>query len=95
MWLVDAEHDDLYRQPVNRYGHLMSFCVRGGPMKAREFFRKMEEGDESALSLWRELREVSVTEFQKMYERLGIHFEHYEGESRYQGKTARSVRVPV
>ena len=38
MWLVDAEHDEQYGKPVNRYGHLMSFCVKGGPMKAREFF---------------------------------------------------------
>jgi O-acetylhomoserine/O-acetylserine sulfhydrylase-like pyridoxal-dependent enzyme len=38
MWLVDAEYDDQYGKPVNRYGHLMSFCVAGGPMKAREFF---------------------------------------------------------
>ena len=30
MWLVDAEHDELYGKPVNRYGHLLSFCVRGG-----------------------------------------------------------------
>jgi arginyl-tRNA synthetase len=54
--------------------------------KAREFFRKMETGDEAALALWTELREVSVTDFKKMYERLGIAFEHFEGESRYQGK---------
>jgi O-acetylhomoserine/O-acetylserine sulfhydrylase-like pyridoxal-dependent enzyme len=38
MWLVDAEHDDLYRRPVNRYGHLMSFCVKGGAEKARKVF---------------------------------------------------------
>ena len=38
MWLVDAEHDPQYGQPVNRYGHLMSFCVKGGPEKARKFF---------------------------------------------------------
>lgn len=38
MWLVDAEHDELYRKPVNRYGHLMSFCVRGGAENARKFF---------------------------------------------------------
>jgi cystathionine beta-lyase/cystathionine gamma-synthase len=38
MWLVDAEHDDQYRKPVNRYGHLMSFCVKGGHEKARQFF---------------------------------------------------------
>jgi O-acetylhomoserine/O-acetylserine sulfhydrylase-like pyridoxal-dependent enzyme len=38
MWLVDAEYDELYRKPVNRYGHLMSFCVKGGPEAARKFF---------------------------------------------------------
>jgi O-acetylhomoserine/O-acetylserine sulfhydrylase-like pyridoxal-dependent enzyme len=38
LWLVDAEHDELYRKPVNRYGHLMSFCVKGGPEGARKFF---------------------------------------------------------
>jgi O-acetylhomoserine/O-acetylserine sulfhydrylase-like pyridoxal-dependent enzyme len=38
MWLVDAEYDDSYGKPVNRYGHLMSFCVKGGPEPTREFF---------------------------------------------------------
>jgi O-acetylhomoserine/O-acetylserine sulfhydrylase-like pyridoxal-dependent enzyme len=38
MWLVDAEHDEQYGKPVNRYGHLMSFCVRGGVESARKAF---------------------------------------------------------
>ena len=38
MWLVDAEHDEQYGKPVNRYGHLMSFCVKGGAETARKFF---------------------------------------------------------
>jgi O-acetylhomoserine/O-acetylserine sulfhydrylase-like pyridoxal-dependent enzyme len=38
LWLVDAEHDDQYRRPVNRYGHLMSFCVRGGHGATRMVF---------------------------------------------------------
>jgi len=42
MWLVDAEYDDLYRKPVNRYGHLMSFCVKGGPPRARRFFDHLQ-----------------------------------------------------
>ncbi|MEW6366860.1 MAG: PLP-dependent transferase [Acidobacteriota bacterium] len=37
MWLVDSEHDEAYGgKRVNRYGHLMSFCVKGGPEKARK-----------------------------------------------------------
>jgi O-acetylhomoserine/O-acetylserine sulfhydrylase-like pyridoxal-dependent enzyme len=38
MWLVDAEDDEQYRRPVNRYGHLMSFCIKGGPEVTRKFF---------------------------------------------------------
>lgn len=43
MWLVDAEHDDQYGKPINRYGHLMSFCVKGGADKARDFFDKLQQ----------------------------------------------------
>ena len=35
MWLVDSEYDDVYRKRVNRYGHLLSFCVKGGHQPAR------------------------------------------------------------
>ena len=38
MWLVDAEDDPRYNEPVNRYGHLMSFCIRGDAAATREFF---------------------------------------------------------
>jgi len=38
LWLVDAEHDAQYGEPVNRYGHLMSFRVRGGAKAARDVF---------------------------------------------------------
>ncbi len=36
--LVDAEHDEQYGKPVNRYGHLMSFRVKGGAQAARDVF---------------------------------------------------------
>ncbi len=42
MWLVDAEHDDQYTKPVNRYGHLMSFCVKGGVEKTRLVFDNLQ-----------------------------------------------------
>ena len=38
MYLVDSEHDPQYGRKVNRYGHLMSFCVKGGPAKTRKAF---------------------------------------------------------
>lgn len=35
LWLVDAEYDEQYKKPVNRYGHLMSFQLKGGAQAAR------------------------------------------------------------
>ena len=42
MWLVDAEYDELYKKPVNRYGHLLSFGVKGGPERARSMFDRLQ-----------------------------------------------------
>src|SRR5262249_471185 len=44
------------------------------------------EGDPQALAVWSELRETSLRGFLPIYERLGIHFEHIDGESLYQGR---------
>lgn len=54
--------------------------------KARSFFRRMEQGDQDALRLWTEFREASLSGFRPLYARLGIRFEHIEGESRYEGR---------
>lgn len=42
LWLVDAEYDDQYKKPVNRYGHLMSFQLKGGISAARVFFDRLK-----------------------------------------------------
>jgi len=38
LYLVDAEYDEQYGAPVNRYGHLMSFRINGGAANARKVF---------------------------------------------------------
>ncbi len=59
--------------------------------RAREEFTKIENGDEEALSLWRWFREISLKEFMKTYDRLGISFESYNGEAFYNDKMDRVV----
>ncbi|XP_041952108.1 probable arginine--tRNA ligase, mitochondrial [Alosa sapidissima] len=54
---------------------------------AREFFRRLEDGDEQSLSLWKQFREITVDEYKRIYKRLGVHFDHYSGESFHQSKT--------
>ena len=50
---------------------------------ARAMFRAQEDGDVEALELWRAFRDVSLAEFKRVYDRLGVSFEHIEGESFY------------
>jgi O-acetylhomoserine/O-acetylserine sulfhydrylase-like pyridoxal-dependent enzyme len=38
MFLVDSEFDDLYGKKVNRFGHLMSFCIKGDARRTRNVF---------------------------------------------------------
>lgn len=42
MYLVDAEHDEQYGAPQNRYGHLMSFRVNGGAENTRKVFDSLQ-----------------------------------------------------
>ena len=35
LWLVDAEYDEQYQKPLNRYGHLLSFQMKDGIQAAR------------------------------------------------------------
>ncbi len=36
LYLVDSEYDDVYNMRVNRYGHLLSFLLKGGHEQARK-----------------------------------------------------------
>ncbi|KAI0729834.1 arginyl-tRNA synthetase [Fomitopsis betulina] len=49
--------------------------------EAAAFFKRMEEGDETALADWRMWRELSVKKYEHDYDRLNVHFDAYTGES--------------
>jgi arginyl-tRNA synthetase len=44
---------------------------------------KLQQGDAENLAIWRQFREMSQVEFAKVYERLGVKFDHELGESFY------------
>ncbi|MBM3281662.1 MAG: arginine--tRNA ligase [Candidatus Harrisonbacteria bacterium] len=51
--------------------------------KAREIFKKMEDGDKHYLALWKKFREASIKDFKKSYKKLNIIFDFWHGESFY------------
>lgn len=58
---------------------------------ARAWFKKLEDGNEEALSLWTWFRDESLQEFGKIYNLLGVHFDSYHGEAFYNDKMERIV----
>ncbi|EMD90961.1 hypothetical protein COCC4DRAFT_22967 [Bipolaris maydis ATCC 48331] len=46
-----------------------------------EAFRKLEDGDEALVAFWKRVRNVNIDNYTEFYERLGICFDEYTGES--------------
>ena len=59
--------------------------------EARGWFVKMQDGDEEALSLWKWFYDISIKEFERVYQMLGVTFDAYTGESFYNDKMAPVV----
>jgi len=51
--------------------------------EAREELKKLQLGDEHNQKLWKEFIDISLKEYNKIYDRLGVNFDYYYGESFY------------
>jgi len=56
-----------------------------------EAFRKLEDGDEEVKSFWHRVRSVIVEDYTRFYERLGVRFDEYAGESQVGAETMAEV----
>lgn len=61
--------------------------------EAREWFRKLEAGDEEAISLWQWFRDESLVEFNRLYNELGVSFDSFNGEAFYNDKMDEVVDI--
>ncbi len=61
--------------------------------EAREYFRLLEEGDAEATALWQNFRDLSLVEFKRVYDMLGVSFDSYAGESFYSDKMPEVVDI--
>ena len=54
--------------------------------EARRYFKDIEDGDSSAKELFNWFKEITLAEVEKIYKRLKVHFDSYNGESFYNDK---------
>jgi arginyl-tRNA synthetase len=51
--------------------------------EARNWFKKLEDRDPQAVDFWLRFRDISLSEFKRVYARLGVKFDYWHGESFY------------
>lgn len=60
---------------------------------ARKWFLKLEEKDEEAVKLWTWIKDISLKEYNKIYDLINCKFDSYNGESFYNDKMDRIVKM--
>ncbi|MBQ3291353.1 MAG: arginine--tRNA ligase [Mogibacterium sp.] len=60
--------------------------------EARETFVRLEAGEPEEVALWKKFRELSLAEFNRVYDMLDITFDSYAGESFYSDKMPRFIQ---
>ncbi|HZK37430.1 MAG TPA: arginine--tRNA ligase [Clostridia bacterium] len=61
--------------------------------ESRQWFKKLENGDDEAVKLWEWFREVSLEEFNRVYDILDITFDSFAGESFYSDKMPAVINM--
>lgn len=60
--------------------------------EARKWFTEMEKGNEEALELWNWFKDISMIEFNRVYDLLDVEFDSFAGESFYIDKTEAVIK---
>ena len=61
--------------------------------QGRNWFKRLEDGDKDALTLWQWFRDESLKEFSRIYELMNVQFDSYAGEAFYNDKMDRIVKL--
>ncbi|NLK94648.1 MAG: arginine--tRNA ligase [Clostridiales bacterium] len=60
--------------------------------EGRAYFKALENGDKEATELWQRFRDLSLKEFERVYNILGVSFDSYAGESFYNDKMDEVIK---
>lgn len=61
--------------------------------EARDYFKKLEDGDKEITELWQYFRDISLVEYKRVYDMLGVTFDSYNGEAFYSDKMDEVVDI--
>lgn len=96
MW---GKEYDIEKDPINEltkiYIRINEACKNDeNILKAcRDNFKKLEDKDPYCMELWQKFRELSLKEFQKVYDLLGSKFDSWNGEAFYYDKMQEIIEI--
>lgn len=94
-----GEEYDIEKDPINEltkiYIRINEACKEDEEIlnRCRNNFKKLEDGDEYCTGIWKKFRELSLKEFQKVYELLGSKFDSWNGEAFYSDKMQEIIDI--
>ena len=96
MW---GKEYNIEKDPINEltkiYIRINEACKENEEIleNCRNNFKKLEDGDQECVEIWKKFRELSLKEFQKVYDLLGSKFDSWNGESFYSDKMPEVIDI--
>ena len=90
---------EIEKNPINEltkiYIRINNLCKEDENVlnRCRDNFKKLEDGDEYCTKIWKKFRELSLKEFEKVYELLGSKFDSWNGEAFYSDKMSEVIEI--
>lgn len=90
---------DIESDPINEltkiYIRINTACKEDEQIlqACRDNFKKLEEGDSYCVEIWKKFRELSLKEFQRVYNLLGSTFDSWNGEAFYSDKMQEVIEI--
>ena len=87
--------EDPINKMVDMYVRINDLCKKDESVleRCRENFRLLENGDEYCTNLWNKFKDLSMVEFNKIYDVLDVKFDSYNGEAFYADKTDEVIDI--
>ena len=94
-----GEEYDIEKNPIDEltkiYIRINEACKEDEQVleNCRNNFKKLENGDPYCVEIWEKFRELSLKEFQKVYDLLGSKFDSWNGEAFYSDKMPEVIDI--
>lgn len=94
-----GEEYEIEKDPINEltkiYIRINQACKEDENVlnRCRDNFKKLEEGDKYCTEIWEKFKNLSLKEFQKVYDLLGSHFDSWNGEAFYSDKMPEVIEI--